>query len=1247
MKVHRFVVLALLALFSAGTVDAARAQSDRGTITGSVTDQTGAVVAEAKVTATSVETGDVRETTTSGEGSYTLPELRATVYKITVEAQGFKTATVEDVKVAVQVTRTVDFQLEVGAIGDVVVVTADDAPVIQTDSAVRQTNVNERQVKELPLAVAAESGGRTPLAFIFLDSNVSAASGTTGRGTDAANFRVSGGQGLGTEILIDGASTRRAQNGTFFSEVAPGPNAFQEFTISTSTFSAEFGSSSGGIVNFTLKSGGNEFHGELYELHKNDALNANSYFNNVQGLDRPRDHQNNFGGNIGGPIYLPRFGEGGPAYWSGKDRAFFFFNYEGYRFSRQENSLFSVPTAQMRRGDFSELLTDPTVVGFFGGPVQIYDPTQTPGVRTAIPGNRLDLYRGGAVLDPAGLALAGFYPLPNRPGVFRNYQANSVSPTTMDNYVGKTDFILSEKQRLSVSYSYRTLDSIKGFGGRAPFTRLPAPFTQQDVWNQSFKSHFARVQHDYTFSPTVLNHLNLGFTRYDVANMNFGEGIQPSSFGIPAGATANAALPRIGFPGYGDFLTGNDPRSYIDAGSTFFTDHLYDNTVQIADALTWVRGRHTMKIGGDVRIQQFNVTQQIDPGGSFNFRHEQTAEQFLVGTNEEGNPIFEVRGGWPIASLVTGATEFSFQTVTAVDPGWRYFYPAVFFTDDIKLTPKLTINVGARYEISYPRTESKGRLRGFDPDAINPATGTRGALVGAAGQGGVQAEHEGLARPDYSNFGPRLGFAYAINDKTVARGGAGIYYAPILYGFEGGNTIEASLGYRNAATPNDACPRCRRPDFGSIQARYFLRNLPSSGPLAPIADPNDQFTNQGIAVDYFNKDYRTGRTIQYSLDVQRQLPANFAVSVGYIGHRATRLRSNFERLNAVPLEALRLGYPVLNSSLESARNNPDVVAYAQAVGVPLPAVPYAGFNGTVAQALRPFPQYGRIRSQLESNGQSWYNALQAKLDRRFSQGIQFGASYTFSKLITDASEDLFGGSPRGEILQNPYDRRAIRSVSPNNPYHVFVFNYILELPFGKGRRFLDGGGFTDTLFGGWQVSGIHRYQSGLPLVVRDTEPGRAGFLGLVGFEGALRPNLSGQPVLTENEQTGLNFRLVNPAAFTPPPNFQAPPTTDVRNPNYRSYYADPLRFFGNAPPVLDNARSLPFYSENISVLKKTRITEGTTLEFRAEFFNIFNRHRYFGPDNDLRSGDFGLSRAIDNRDIHAPREIQLGLRLIF
>jgi hypothetical protein len=1212
-------------------------------ITGTVKDPSGAVIANAKVTATNLSSGEVREVTTSDDGNYTLPELKADPYRLSVEAPGFKTATIDEVKVAVQVTRRADFQLEVGGIGETVTV-ASDAPVLQADTPVRQTNVNERQVKELPLQVGAESGGRTPLAFIFLDSNVNASTGTTGRGTDASNFRVSGGQGLGTEILIDGASTRRAQNGTFFSEVAPGPNAFQEFTLSTSTYSAEFGSSSGGIVNFTLKSGGNEFHGEGYDLVRNEKLNANSFLNNATGTQRPRDNQNDFGFNIGGPIYLPRFGEGGKSYKSFKNRAFFFFNYEGYRFSQGENVLVTVPTLAMRRGDFSELLTDPYVLSQLG-PVQIYDPTQPPATRAAIPGNRLDLYRGGAVIDPAGFALLQAFPTPNRPGVYHNYLASSVSPTTMNNAVGKVDYVISDKQRIAVSYSFRKLDSIKGFGGRPAFTRFPAPFVQQDVWNQFFKSHFARIQHDYTFSPRLLNHFNVGFTRYDVANMNFGNGIATSSYGIPAGSTQNTAFPRLGFPGYGPIETSTDPRAYQDIGSTFFNDHLLDNTLQFSDFITYVRGRHTMKFGGDLRFQQFNVSQQIDPGGTYNFRNDQTAS------------ASDPNGGWPIASLITGATEFSFVTIRAIDPGYRYFYPDFFFTDDIKVTPRLTLNVGIRYEIPYPRTEAHDRYRGFDPTAINPVVGLPGAIIGAAGQGGLQAQYKGLVKPDYSNIAPRVGFAYSFNNKTVVRGGAGLYYSPILYGFGGSNTIEATIGYSASAVPFDPCPAldptrpttCRRPLPGNNQqSQFFL----SRYPLAPLADPNGQFI--GSSVDYFNKDFKTGRTFQYSLDVQRQLPYNFVASIGYVGHRATRLRSNFQRLNALPLNALRLGFPLLTKNLA------DVTAadraYAQSVGITLPAgnnAVFNGFNVNVAQALRPFPQYGNINSQLESNGQSFYNALQVKLDRRFAQGIQFGLSYTFSKLITDASEDLFGGSPASGVIQNPYDRRQIRTVSPNNPYHVIVFNYLFELPFGKGKRFLNRGGLVDKLVGGFQINGIQRYQSGLPLVIFTSDPNSTSFLSTVGFNGNLRPNLTGQPILTNNAQAGTSFQLVNPLAFAAsgqpggPPNYQTPPTTNVSDPAYAAYYANPTQFFGNAPPVLDRARVLPFLLENLSVLKKTRITETVTLELGIEAFNIFNRHRYNFPASDLRFGDFGSAGVINDPNIYAPRVIQLRARIIF
>src|SRR5687768_1546679 len=306
------------------------AQSDRGAITGRVKDESGAVVPNVKVIATNVQTNEAREGTTNDEGNFTIPQLAASTYNLRAEAPGFKVAAIENVKVAVQVTSTVDITLQVGQITDTVTISSQDVPVIQTETPVQQLNVTEKQMRELPLQIGGETAGRSPLAFIFLDSSVVSGGGVGDQnaaarasGTLGNNFRVNGGQGLGTEILIDGAGTRRAENGTFFTEVAPGPNAFQEFTVSTAQFSAEFGNSSGGVVNFTIKTGGNDFHGEAYEFLRNEALNANNDLNSYSGIKRGIDRQHDYGFSVGGPIHLPYFKPWGPMHLkSFKNRAF-------------------------------------------------------------------------------------------------------------------------------------------------------------------------------------------------------------------------------------------------------------------------------------------------------------------------------------------------------------------------------------------------------------------------------------------------------------------------------------------------------------------------------------------------------------------------------------------------------------------------------------------------------------------------------------------------------------------------------------------------------------------------------------------------------------------------------------------------------------------------------------------------------------------------------------------------------------
>ncbi|HWF87635.1 MAG TPA: TonB-dependent receptor, partial [Pyrinomonadaceae bacterium] len=723
--------LALLLVLMLVSASPVFAQSDRGGLTGRVTDPTGAVVADAKVTALNVQTGETRETRTNGEGNYTIPQLPAVVYSIKVEATGFKTTTVEDIKVAVQVIRTVDVKLEIGEMVSNVTVSSDATPVLQTENPASQLNVSERQVRELPLLVAAESGGRSPLSFIFLDSSVvsndrtptGATSGSTG--TNATNFRINGGQGLGADILIDGAQTRRGENGTFFSEVAPGPNAFQEFTLSTSSYSAEFGNSSGGVVNFTIKTGSNDFHGEAYLFHINDALNANIDRNRILGLDKPLDRQFDYGFSVGGPLYLPHFGEGGPKVWSGKNKTFFFFNYGGYRTSQSENVQITVPSLRMRNGDFGELLTDPYVLQFFGGPVQIFDPAQPAGTRTPIPGNRLDLYQGGARISQIGKNFVNLFPLPNQTGpngstVFRNYLATSQATARTNYYVTKITQNVTDRQTINFSYTFRKLPSIKG-----GFPRFPEPFVQQGVWNQIFKSYYARLQHDWTATPTFINHFNAGFSRSDVQNRNFSRGIPVSTLGLSPSATQNFGLPLIGFPGYGDAVTSTDPRAYQPGGSTFFDNRVRDNSEHLSDVATVIKGRHTMRFGGEVRIQQLNNAAHFDIGGNFNFR-----------SNQTGNTS-DFNQGWPIASLITGRPEFSFNSNQTIDPALRFFSNAFFAQDDIKVTPKLTVNVGIRYDYGRPREEARGFLRGFDPNTPNPDAGGRpGAIVGAIGQGG-------------------------------------------------------------------------------------------------------------------------------------------------------------------------------------------------------------------------------------------------------------------------------------------------------------------------------------------------------------------------------------------------------------------------------------------------------------------------------------------------------------------------------
>jgi hypothetical protein len=974
------------------------AQTNNSNLSGTVTDNTGAAIPSATVVVTDKNTGVIHRVQAGAGGEFSVPQLQPDPYSVVFSATGFATQTVDNVVLVSQVPRRVDGHL---AVGTQEVVEVSDSTPLQQETAALQDSVDERQVRELPLLVGGETAGRSPLAFVFLDSSVTT---TGGAGTNTANFRVAGNLGGATDILIDGAPTRRAQNGDFFTEVAPGPNAYQELTLSSSQYSAEYGAS-GGVVNFTTKAGGNAYHGEAYDLLQNDKLNANSTFDDLNATGKPRDHQNDFGANIGGPIRIPHL-------YNGKDKAFFFFNYEGYRFNHGENVYTTVPTARMRTGDFGELLTDPYVLSSVGGPVQIYDPHVTGVGRPAIPGNRLDQYTspsGVPVIDPAGKNIINLYPAPTRAGVYHNYLASTLAPVNMNQYTTRGDYNISGRQHFMVSYSYRNQPSVKG--GFPRFTNNVAA-TANGVWDQVFLSHFARAQYDFNFSPTLTNHLNLGFNRVFVTNHNRSVGSQyiASNLGIPANATQNVAAPRIGFPGYGteDAAASTDPRVAQEIGSTYFSDKQGDDTVDLADIVSMSRGKHFLRFGGDFRIEDFDVTQFIDPGGSYNFRADQTGLP-------NGNNGAVGGTGWTLASLITGATEFSFATIHSAQPAYRFKYPSVFLADDYKVTSKLVLNLGIRYELPLTRTESHNYLRGFSPTTINPTTGTLGALVGANPANGPTTPYRSLAANYYASVAPRFGFAYSFSNKTVLRGGWGLFYGPLQYS---GDITAGTLGYSVARTTT--------PGNDYSQSTAFL----STYQKAPVADPTSQFiqpgcTAQGLTcqdVQEFNSPYRTGLVQQFNMNVQQDLGRNYTLQIAYIGHLGQRLNSNFQRPNSLPYNDLLLGGPILNKLVSQL--TPQDRAYASGLGITIPAAPYPGFAGSVAQALKPFPQYGFVVNENENQGRDYYNAVQMNVNHNFASGLQAGVSYTFSRLITNAGEDVLYDSTLGGVLQYPTSSRV-------------------------------------------------------------------------------------------------------------------------------------------------------------------------------------------------------------------------------
>ena len=784
-----YLVPWMLLLFTL-TAASVIAQNTQGVITGTVQDSTGAVVEGAEITATNVSTGGVSTTTSTSGGAFRFPALLVGKYDVTASARGFQTVKETGVEVLISSTVALNFTLQVGALTETIEVRS-QATAVQSESSDVGTVIDTKQVIELPLALGGVGAMRSPEAFMFL------APGVTGPGTANSNngifiSKVGGGQNFGNEVLLDGASTLRAENGSSFDEAGPSVEAIREFKVLTSTFPAEYDNTTGGVESFVTKSGGNSYHGTAYDLLKNEDFNANSWFNNAYGSARPIDKKNDYGVNLGGPVRIPKI-------YNGKDKTFFFFNWEQYRENAGGTSVSTVLTDAERQGNLGAFLTGNQLgtnacdgSAIHAG--QIFDPATTKtgpnGVlcRTAFAGNQVPTSR----ISQVSQNFLTYMPKANQGGittngiVANNYIFSAINPLYNTTYQVRIDENLSNSHKLY--FSYHTRENTRYAGTQI----APSPI-DPGGWPQDFITHYVRTGWDYTISPSMFNNFNVGFNRTNSINVATAVGLSAAgnfSWASKLGINNITGAPGRQFPnvGMGESIL------YLGKGNQ---DDLIDGGPRFNDQLSWTRGKHSFAFGADVRTQLFSPLNLGQDSGYYNFGRAETAASQALSANT----------GSGIASFLLGNLDNAGRQITGHIARWTQQYFGGYIKDDIKLRPNLTLNLGLRYNLDIPRKESHNDTSNFSPTAPNPgAGGHAGALVFGNNCTGCNPR---WADTYYKAWAPRLGVAWTpgmFHDKVVVRGGYGIYYSPLQYTDFGGRMQQGFSASPSISSPDSFTP---------------------------------------------------------------------------------------------------------------------------------------------------------------------------------------------------------------------------------------------------------------------------------------------------------------------------------------------------------------------------------------------------------------------------------------------------------
>ena len=1144
------------------------AQTTFGSIVGNVTDASGSAVPNTDVTLTNLGTNEKRTAATNGDGLYQFVNLPPGQYSVGVEKTGFKRVLRSPVTVQTQTTIKIDLALEVGEVTQTVEVTA-QTPLLQPESSSLGQVVDERKTTELPL------NGRNPLNLVALVPSVvpQGQSMQNPNGMNPfgwGNYQIGGGMANQSMVWLDGSPVNASYAN--LTALIPTQDSLQEFKVQTNNLSPEYGRFAGGVVNFTTKSGTNELHGSAWEFLRNKDLNANSFFSNAAGVGRPAFTQNQYGFNVGGPIMIPKV-------YDGRNKTFFFVNYEGFRLRQGQSFTETVPTAAERSGNLSAL----------GG--NIYDPLTTcgsgaPGTPACGPGqNQYDRqpFAGNIIpsnrINPTSLKFLNLYPLPNTAGNANgvgNYVTNASVGGNNSETVVHIDQNVSDKQHVTARYSY--------WGNiNLPIDPLGTGVCQ-DRCTEIFNTNNFVLGDTYTLSPSTILEIRASYQRFNYDRTPKTLGYDLTQLGWPASLNTQASFRDLPAPVINGFDTAN---TFGSQGTGSVIIDRNDN-YRIAGTLTKIAGSHTMKFGGEFLRMTHNYAQTNVPTGIFYFNPDLTASNAVTQT-----------GGAGLASFLLGYPSSGSAGSPALVAA-QQLYPALFANDDWHVNSRLTLNLGIRWEHSGPWTERFNRITYFDPTQPNTVLQAAGMnyngnidLVASASN-----HNRSSINPNWRQFAPRVGMAYQITHNTVFRAGYGIFWLPndVAWDYSPNNDPINTFSTPYVATV-----------FNGVPANTISNPFPSG--IAPPPGRSSSYAQtllgQGLTESQLGNPY--GYAQQWNADLQREFGDGFLIDVAYGGAKGTHLPIDGRQIDQLPDQYLSLG-----KQLTQSVPNP-FYGIVQHGSLAASTVQYG-------QLLRPYPQYNGLSFAGAGIGNSTYESLQVKAEKRFSGGASILVAYTFSKLISD-TDTITGWLESGGTggIQDWNNLRGSKSLASFSTPNRLVASYVLDVPVGKGRRYLgNANGFVQSTIGGWGVEGVTTIQTGFPLHF-GTNVNQTNSFG-----GGSRPNVvSGcDASLSGATQSRLN-KYFNTACFTQP----APFTFGDES------RTDPkLKAPGIANWDFSAFKNFPFGPEG-----------RLNLQFRAEFFNIFNRVQFGYPGQTQGQASFGVITGVQNN----PRLVQFALRFGF